>query len=179
MSVLALALALLAGCAPAAAPAPREVLLAEDFNGENDGRYALNYTDFAQWTVTAGSVDLVGTPPLDDFMPRAQKMAVDLDGTSNAAGTLRSRARFDLAPGTYRLTFKLAGTPRPNQLPNTVIVSAGSAFRETITLRSYARLKPFTRTFRVRSRERASLSFEHLGGDDYGIFIDDIRLERL
>jgi len=178
--LLALAIALpLVGCAPAAAPAPREVLLTEDFNGENDGRYALNYTDFARWTVTAGSVDLVGRPPYDDFLPKAQRLYVDLDGTSKAAGTLRSKARFDLLPGTYRLAFKLAGTPRPNQPPNTVIVSVGGAFRETITLRSYAPLKPYMRTFRVRSHERANLAFEHLGGDDYGIFIDDIRLERL
>jgi hypothetical protein len=178
--LLALAVALpLAGCTAVTAPVPREVLLAEDFNGENDGRYQLNYAAFAQWDVTDGTVDLVGTAPFDDFLPKTQGLYVDLDGSAKSAGTLRSRTRFDLTPGTYRLEFMMAGTPRPDQPPNTVIVSVGSAFRETITLQSYAPLKPYIRTFRVRSRESANLAFEHLGGDDYGNFIDDIRLVRL
>lgn len=165
-------------CTPAAGCTPR-VLLEEDFEGENDNRYALNYTGFERWDVVEGSVDLVGTPPFDDFLPPSQGMYVDLDGSSMAAGTLRSRQRFTLAPGRYRLTFLMSGTPRPNQPPNTMIVSVGAAFRETVTLESYAPLQPFERTFRVRSGEDAYLTFEHLDGDDYGIFVDDIRFERL
>lgn len=155
-----------------------QVLLQEDFEGENDNRYELNYTDFEQWQVVKGSVDLVGTPPFDDFLPQTQGMYVDLDGTTNAAGTLRTRAPFALYPGRYRLTFKMAGTPRPNQPDNTMTVSVGDAFEETITLSSYAPLQTFTAEFRVRSRTEAYLQFEHMGGDDYGNFIDDIVLER-
>lgn len=155
------------------------MLLREDFEGENDNLYALNYTAFAQWEVVKGTVDLVGSPPFDDFLPREQGMYVDLDGTRRAAGTLQSRKRFTLAPGRYRLELKLSGTPRPDQPPNTVIISVGDAFRESVTLKSYAPLRPFVRTFRVRSSMEAHLTFEHLGGDDYGIFIDDIRFERL
>lgn len=165
-------------CTPGSACAPR-VLLREDFEGENDSRYALNYTDFERWEVVEGSVDLVGTPPFDDFLPPSQGMYVDLDGSTRAAGTLRSRESFTLLPGDYRLTFMMSGTPRPNQPPNTVVVSVGDVFAETITLKSYAPLQPFVRTLRVRSRADARLTFEHLGGDDYGIFIDDIRFERL
>jgi hypothetical protein len=67
---------------------PPAVLLAEDFNQENDVRYRLNYTRFAQWTVAGGTVDLVGTPPFDDFLPASQGMYVDLDGSTHNAGTL-------------------------------------------------------------------------------------------
>lgn len=165
-------------CSPAAACEAR-VLLEDEFEGENDNRYKLNYTDFKQWEVVEGAVDLVGTPPFDDFLPLSQGMYVDLDGSTKAAGTLRSRQRFWLAPGHYRLELKLSGTPRPNQPPNTVIISVGNAFQETVTLESYAPLQPFVRTFRVRSRMDAHLTFHHLGGDDYGIFIDDVRFERL
>jgi hypothetical protein len=165
-------------CTPAAACEAR-VLLQENFEGENDNRYALNYTGFDRWEVVKGSVDLVGTPPFDDFLPLSQGMYVDLDGSSMAAGTLRSRERFTLARGQYRLELKMSGTPRPQQPPNTVVISVGSAFSETVTLDSYAPLQPFVRTFNVRSRQEAHLAFEHLGGDDYGIFIDDIRFERL
>ena len=121
----------------------------------------------------------MGSPPYDDFLPHEQGMYVDLDGSMQAAGTLRSRERFALAPGQYRLELKLSGMPRPNQAPNTVIISVGEAFAETVTLASYTPLQPFVRTFRVRSSMDAHLTFEHLGGDDYGIFIDDIRFERL
>ncbi|HEU4880720.1 MAG TPA: hypothetical protein VFT45_00705 [Longimicrobium sp.] len=186
---LAALLPLLAGSAPSSPPGDgrrcgdpgvrAEVLLREDFEGENDQRYALNYTDFERWEVVEGTVDLVGTPPFDDFLPRSQGMYVDLDGSAKAAGTLRTRARLELGPGRYRLEFKMSGTPRPNQPPNTVIVSLGGLFRERITLESYAPLQTYVRTIRVSRRTRARLSFAHLGGDDYGNFIDDIRLERL
>ena len=158
---------------------PPEILLLDDFNGENHGRYQLNYMGFAKWDVTSGTVDLVGTAPYDDFLPKIQGMYVDLDGTAKAAGTLRSKTTFDLKPGTHRLEFKMAGTPRPNQPPNTVIVSVGNLFQEKITLQSYAPLETYVRTFEVPSRMSAHLIFRHLGGDDYGNFIDDIRFERL
>jgi hypothetical protein len=165
-------------CSPSAACAPR-VLLIEDFEGENGNLYALNYTTFRQWEVIKGTVDLVGSPPFDDFLPHQQGMYVDLDGTTHAAGTLQSRQRFTLLPGDYRLQLKLAGMPRPSQPPNTVIISLGTAFTETVTLESYAPLQTYDLIFTVRSALNAPLTFEHLGGDDYGIFIDDIRLERL
>ena len=182
---LALAALLLAlsGCATHPAcnfPGPdpgATVLLREDFEGENDNRYKLNYTGFAQWDVVEGTVDLVGTPPFDDFLPREQGMYVDLDGTSRAAGTLRTRMPLQLGPGVYRLEFKMSGTPRPNQPDNTMVVSLGSVFADTITLESYAPLQRYARTIRLRSCTDAHLTFRHLGGDDYGIFIDDIRLE--
>ncbi len=158
---------------------PPAVLLAEDFNQENDVRYRLNYTRFAQWTVADGTVDLVGTPPFDDFLPASQGMYVDLDGSTHDAGTLESRTVFDLRRGRYQLTFKLAGTPRPAQPANTVIVSLGDAYRETITLESYAPLQTFTKVIRVRRDTRGTLRFQHLGGDNYGIFVDDIELRRL
>jgi hypothetical protein len=33
-------------------------------------------------------------------------------------------------------------------------------------------------TFRVTARTNAHLAFRHRGGDDYGMFIDDIVFER-
>jgi hypothetical protein len=172
----------LAACSPGTRPgsqAPPAVLLEEDFDEENDVRYALNYTGFEQWKVVAGTVDLVGTAPFDDFLPKSQGMYVDLDGSAKAAGTLESRETFDLMAGTYELRFKLAGTPRPRQPANTVIVRLGDMFQERITLESYAPLQRYTRTIRVSHRSRGTLRFTHLGGDDYGIFVDDIQLRRL
>jgi hypothetical protein len=183
-------LPLLGASAPAPSPAAgaphcgepgvrAEVLLREDFEGENDQRYRLNYTGFQQWDVVEGTVDLVGTPPYDDFLPVWQGMYVDLDGSSKAAGLLRGKALLNLRPGVHRLEFRMSGTPRPDQPPNTVVVTLGDLFREQITLPAYAPLRPYVRIIRVRARTSARLAFQHLGGDDYGNFIDDIRLERL
>lgn len=171
----------LAACSSSTEPLPSRpaVLLSEDFNQEGGGRYQLNYTGFARWKVTRGTVDLVGTPPFDDFLSTTQGMYMDLDGTSKAAGTLESSEAFDLPRGRYQLQFKLAGTPRPSQPDNTVIVTLGEEFEKTITLRSYAPLQTYTHTITVPRDTRATLRFEHLGGDDYGIFIDDIILRRL
>jgi hypothetical protein len=175
------ALLLLALAAPGCSSpaAPPELLLAEDFNAEHGGAYGLNYTGFTNWEVPTGSVDLVGTYPYDDFLPASQGLYVDLDGTSESGGILRSRTNFNLRRGTYRLEFKMAGMPRDGQAPNTVKVSVGSYFQESITLASFAPLAVYVRTFQVRSPGTAHLQFEQLGGDDYGNLIDDIRFERL
>ena len=104
---------------------------------------------------------------------------MDLDGTSKSAGTMETRQTLELPLGTYELRFSLAGTPRPGQPANTVTVSLGDEFRETITLPSYAPLTPYTRTITVRRETQGKLRFAHAGGDDYGIFVDDIQLRRL
>ncbi|HEX8393384.1 MAG TPA: hypothetical protein VF665_13655 [Longimicrobium sp.] len=177
-----LSAAVLGACARervASRPSIPQVLLEENFDGEGDGVYQLNYTRFRQWRVTRGSVDLVGTPPFDDFLATEQGLYVDLDGTTEAAGTLESRESFELAPGRYELRILMAGCPRPQQPSNTVIVSLGNVFQETITLPSYAPLQPYRRQITVRRATRGPLRFEHLGGDNYGIFVDDIQLRRL
>jgi hypothetical protein len=155
------------------------VLLTEDFNQEHGGSFALNYTDFTRWTVTSGSVDLVGTYPYDDFLPRTQGLYVDLDGTMQAAGTLETRETFALPRGTYELRFKLAGTPRDNQPPNTVVVSLGTRYQESFTLPSFTPLQTYVRTITVTGDTSGKLRFQHQGGDDYGIFLDDVELRRL
>jgi hypothetical protein len=155
------------------------VLLTEDFNQEHGGLFALNYTGFTRWTVTSGSVDLVGTYPYDDFLPTTQGLYVDLDGSMQAAGTLESQETFALPRGTYELSFKLAGTPRDNQPPNTVVVSLGTQFQESFTLPSFTPLQTYVRTLTVTSDAHGKLRFQHQGGDDYGIFLDDVSLRRL
>lgn len=169
----------LAACASSTeAEAGPAILLVEDFNEENNGSYQLNYAGFEQWIVTGGTVDLIGTAPFDDFLPAEQGLYVDLDGTTRAAGTLETRTVFDLPSGRYTLQFSLAGTPRPGQPDNTVTVSLGDVFSETFTLESYSPLETYTRTINVSSDTEGRLRFEHQGGDDYGIMVDDIRLRR-
>ena len=87
------------------------VVLSDNFDSESLG---LNYTGFANWNVTAGSVDLIGQPDFFDFLPGNGRY-VDMDGSTNQAGRLESKASFTINPGdSYLLTFDLAGNQRNN-----------------------------------------------------------------
>jgi hypothetical protein len=76
----------------------------------------VNFSNFQNWNVTRGSVDLVNTGGVYpstwfqhgvNFNPSFT--FVDLDGTSGQAGQMTSKNAFNLQPGTYRLSFDLAG----------------------------------------------------------------------
>lgn len=76
----------------------------------------LNFTNFQNWNVTRGSVDLVntgGTYPSAWFQHGVNFSPtfsfVDLDGTSNQSGKITSKSAFNLQPGQYKLQFDLAG----------------------------------------------------------------------
>lgn len=122
----ALYAALLAGGVTAANAA---IVFSDNFNGENGGVGVLNYTGFANWTVGPGSVDLIGNG-FFDFLP-GNGLYVDLNGSTNAGGTITSGGTF--APGAYTLTFDFAGSQRGPA--GIVTVQLGDA-NETITLSS-------------------------------------------
>jgi hypothetical protein len=76
----------------------------------------LNFNSFQNWNVSRGSVDLVnvgGNYPSTWFQHgvnfKPNFTFVDLDGTSGTSGELASKNAFSLQPGTYRLSFDLAG----------------------------------------------------------------------
>ena len=87
----------------------------DDFNTEtlelNHGTFP--QTNFIQWTVSDGTVDLIGAPGFFDIAPDTlHGRYVDLDGTTKDAGVMTSAA-FSLLAGTpYELTFDLAGSQR-------------------------------------------------------------------
>jgi hypothetical protein len=156
------------------------VLLEDHFDGENDGRAMLVYTQFANWRVEMGSVDLIGHGSRWDYYP-GNGMYVDLDGTPDIGGrydrsAIVSRRAFHLRPGTYELSFRAGGSQRRDA--NTMRVSLGTLFREEITLPAEAPLHTVTRRIRVRRTTDAQLRFEHDGGDASGIMIDDVKLVR-
>jgi hypothetical protein len=88
--------------------ASASVVLSDNFNAENGGTGTLNYTGLANWTVTGGSVDLIGNGYFD-LLP-GNGLYLDMNGSTGAAGAITSVATF--GPGTYNLTFDFAGTQR-------------------------------------------------------------------
>lgn len=126
------------------------------------------------WTVSDGTVDVVGTG-FFDFYP-GNGNYLDLDGSTRNAGIITTNAVFNLLPGLYSLSFQLGGSARGDS--NSVTVSLGSAFNEVFTLPSNAGLQNITRSFSLISGlGSASLSFSHAGGDNVGLLLDDVLLD--
>ncbi len=137
-----------------------------------------NYTGFANWTVASGSVNLYGTgqygTTYNDFLPgNGMYVALANYGTS---GKLATSTSFTLNPGTYTLTYKLAGSQQGST--STVTVSLGSAYSETFTnIAGNAGFTTYTRTITVPSGTTvvAPLIFQQTSGY-YGALLDSVSL---
>ena len=165
----AAATALLAGVAGAQA-ANASVVFSDNFNSY-DGQ--LNWAPPANWSVPSGSVDLIGETPSGtsfDFFP-GNGGFVDLDGSTNTAGTLQTLTSF--APGKYTLTFALGGNDR-GDVDKTTTISLGD-FSTSITLASGAALASHTFTFTTTG---GTLSFADLpgGNQNIGNILDNVNL---
>ncbi len=156
---------------PATAPG---VLLQDTFDSENGGRGAGNYAAFANWDVTRGSVDLLGNGFFDFFPDHG--LYLDMDGSTFLAGRLESKAAFQLDPGAYTLKFDVAGSQRGDT--NTMTVSLGNLYREAFTLNSDVPFETITRIITVDSATAARLVFDHAGGDNIGLLLDNVVLEK-
>jgi hypothetical protein len=76
----------------------------------------LNFTQFQNWGVTAGSVDLVNTggvyPSIwfhHGVVFNPSFTFVDLDGTTGHSGAIELNHKLNLQPGQYHLSYDLAG----------------------------------------------------------------------
>ncbi len=159
-----LALATVASAAPAA------IIFDDDFNGERGGLGTLNFSSFSKWNVTSGSVDLIGNGYFD-FLP-GQGLFVDLDGSTRDSG-LFSTADFSLTPGTYSVTFSLAGNHRGGS--EDVTVSFGD-WSSTYRLLSNDPLTSRTVEVNIPAPTTTRLAFQNAGGDNIGALLDDVRI---
>ena len=146
------------------------VLFSDNFNSENSGVGALNYAGFANWSVTGGTVDLIGNGYYD-FYP-GQGLYVDLDGSNNDAGLFSSA--FILSPGVYELKFALGGSARGSV--ETVTVDLAAVFNKSYTVQSNDPLGIVTETITVFSPTSGTLRFQNAGGDNVGAILDDVSL---
>ncbi len=158
-----------------ASPVHATILLSDNFDLENNGYPTLNYNSFLNWTITDGAVDLIGNGSFD-FLP-GNGLYVDLDGSTYNAGKLTSRTDFSLTPGTYRLSFDLAGSQRGDGY-NSVGVSLGSAYNENFSLENYIGFTTITRDITISQSVNARLSFDHSGTDNMGMLLDRVSLEQ-
>ncbi len=158
------------------------IVFSDNFNTENGGAAQLNYTGFANWTVSQGTVDLIGNGSFD-FYP-GNGLYADMDGSTNRNGGLTSKRTF--GAGTYSLSFNLAGSARGDV--NTVEVKLGS-LDQSITLPSTAPFNPpmtfdlsiggiggqlsFTQTDSCSNQPPSAACH---GGDSLGLILDNVVL---
>ena len=95
-----------------ATTAQAQVLLSDSFTGLNGGNSQLNYTAFPNWTVLAGTVDLIKSGDFGITCAGGTGSCVDMDGSRSAAGTIGTQTFFFGAGETFTLSFDLSGNQR-------------------------------------------------------------------
>jgi hypothetical protein len=151
----------------------------DNFNGETAG---LNATP-TKWSVTNGTIDIVGNG-FFDLLP-GNGLYIDLDGSTSNAGLMRSTplSLVDTILGFYRLSFRIAGSQRGDTNLVTVGVDLDSDF---VLEFSWSLLVPSDQPFRPvdfflfsvdSPTANASISFENEGGDNFGALLDDVTLQ--
>ena len=152
-------------------------IFSDDFNTENGGvanSGTLNYNSFANWTVSGGTVDLIGNGYYD-FLP-GNGLYVDMDGTSSNAGIMTTN--LNLNAGTYILSFDLAGNQN-NSNSEQVDVKVGALFSDSYSLSQNVPFTTFTEFFNVVTPGIYSLSFEGIGGDNVGMLLDNVSVSTI
>jgi len=137
---------------------------------------SLNATNLGAFTVTGGSVDVVGGS-LYGFLcvTPTSGNCVDLDGTTNAAGQISS-ANLTLTPGVYNLSFDLIGSQRGNTTSTTVTL--GSLFNQTFILSSGNDTSGIVNaTFTVGSTTIMPLVFTSNTPGNAGALLDNVSLQ--
>ncbi len=133
----------------------------------------LNQTTFnGGWTVTSGSVDLIGQGGIFDFLPGNGRY-VDLDGSTNLSGSFDNQINLG-ASTEYTLTFDLAGSQRGDTNIVDVIFGTTSA---SYTLASSDPFSTFSLSFITNSSANYQIFFKNNGGDNIGALLDNVNVE--
>ncbi len=155
---------------------PGTVLVTENFDNENEGKGTFSWTNFRDWTVSDGCVDLHGNGFFD--LAPGRGLFVDLDGSCKQGGTLQTKDALDFRPGRYVLDFWLAGNQRNSTL-DTLDVSVGPLYQRRFILPASEPFTLYSETLSVANRTRARVVFKHHGGDDHGILLDLIEVVQI
>lgn len=129
------------------------------------------------WTNVRPSVDIL--PNSGSFNCVEGNRCVDLDGTSGSAGFIETATNFTFTNGlTYTLSFWLSQNQRGFGGPDQVTACVGSAC-STYNLATSA---PGSNTWAqytiilAGDGSTGKISFNHGGGDNVGILLDDVSL---
>lgn len=154
------------------------VIFEDNFDSEAGapGTSALNYNSFSNWTVSDGTVDVVSSfpNPWGIHCAGGAGKCVDLDGSTGNAGVFTSTA-ITLDPGEYMLSFDISGNQRGGANDN-LAVTLGGFFSDSYNLASSSPWTTITHSFTVAATTTSSFIFNHAGGDNVGIMLDNVSL---
>ena len=155
------------------APASAQTLFFDNFNADVQGA---STTTLLNWNVSNGTIDVIGDTPtafFDFYLGNGNY--VDLDGSSADAARIETKSSFALAPGNYELSFLLG---KNGGSAESMVISVGSAFSTTFSspAGTIAALTPTSFFFTVPSATTGTIVFDHAGGDNTGLVIDNVRL---
>ena len=150
-------------------------IFSDNFESDTVG---LNKTNFYNWTISDGTVDLIGTGTSWDWFPANGKY-VDMDGSSMNAGKMLSTGALNLSAGDYTLQFDLAGNQRANTGELVTVMVNNGISSQSYSLGATAPFQTFTNFFTLSGTTAVSLSFEGIGGDNIGMLLDNVRLEQV
>jgi hypothetical protein len=152
------------------------VIFQDNFDSElAPGESQTNYTGFANWTVTNGTVDLISDPNIWNLdCAGGTGKCVDLDGSSRNAGTLQS-TQLNLNPGSYTLSFDISGNQR-GSADDSMVVTLGGLLEETFTLAANSPWQTIVRNITLTTQTSDFLTFNHDGQDNIGILLDNVSL---
>jgi hypothetical protein len=142
--------------------------------------YALNWGGGGVWSVTGGTVDLIGDGTPYPLLPPGNGKYVDLDGNGQP-GVLATQATFTLMPGiTYKLSFDLAGNqgtgPAGYSPTDTVTVAFGPAAIAPIVVPWNQPMQTYT-VYVPGDGNSYAISFQNgLDGDRQGALLDNVSL---
>lgn len=157
----------------AAIQAQAATIFSDNFNSANGGVGALNYAGFANWTVSDGTVDLIGNG-FFDFFP-ANGLYIDMDGSTGNAGKLTS-IELNLAAGDYLLSYDLAGNQRNSGIEQVNVGVTGTLASTSHSLAMSAPFQTFSLGFSLLVPGSVFLTFEGTGNDNVGMLLDNVLL---
>jgi hypothetical protein len=103
----------LAALALSASPATAAVVFSDTFDSENGGASALNYSGFANWTISNGTVDLIANGNFGISCDGGAGSCVDLDGSTANAGEMLNSSAIAFDAGDHVLvTYRYSGNQR-------------------------------------------------------------------
>jgi len=146
------------------------VVFSDDFNSY---AYQLNWVPPSNWSVSSGTVDLIGqttTQTAFNFFP-GNGGYVDLNGSNGLPGSLQTLASF--LPGSYTLSFDLGGNAR-GDVDKTTVITLGD-FSQPLTLASGSAFQTYSYTFATTGGQ---LDFADLAGGNgnIGNILDNVTL---
>jgi hypothetical protein len=180
--IASLALAGVAGWATSFSGTCVQTIFQTTFDSENGGSGQLNYNGFHDFTVASGSVDLIGNGFYDVYESAhpnsGHHLYVDMDGSTNAAGTLTHD--FVARTGTTTLVIDIAGSQRHSESPTDTLTiryrdltSLAYLFTQTYSLADNDAFTTKLANVTAVQGQQIQLQIIAGGGDNAGPLIDN------